>query len=68
MDIKITCECVECICPTQFEIITSENLLNLIQHGRLTQDQIFFLKNRVDSRFVRIVLLECIATHNKILS
>lgn len=38
-----------CNCQNTFEIIEGEEL-NLIQHGRLTSEQITFLKTRVGSR------------------
>lgn len=33
-----------------FETINGEELLNLIQHGRLNDEQIMFLKTRVGSK------------------
>ena len=36
-----------------FEIIESEELLNLIQHGRLSDEQIAFLKTRVESKICK---------------
>ena len=47
---KINCECEECNCKVNFEIIDGEELLNLIQHGRLNEEQIAFLKIRVGRR------------------
>ena len=47
---KINCECSECKCTSNFEMIETEELLNLIQHGRLNQEQITFLKKRVGSK------------------
>jgi len=47
---KIDCECTECNCQEKFETIETEELLNLIQHGRLTQEQITFLNTRIGSR------------------
>ena len=53
MGSKIDCECSECTCQERFETIETEELLNLIQHGRLNQEQILFLKNRVGSRICK---------------
>ena len=50
---KIDCECSECNCKEKFETIETEELINLIQHGRLTQEQIAFLKTRVGSRICK---------------
>ena len=36
-----------------FEIVETEELINLIQHGRLTPEQISFLKFRVGSRICK---------------
>ena len=47
---KIDCECEKCNCKVNFEIIDGEELLNLIQHGRLNEEQIAFLKTRVGRR------------------
>ncbi|MFQ5781815.1 MAG: hypothetical protein ACE5GR_02010 [Nitrosopumilus sp.] len=46
----INCKCSECNCQEKFETIETEELLNLIQHGRLSQTQINFLKTRVGSK------------------
>ena len=50
---KIDCECTECNCQNRFELIDGEELLILIQHGRLTSEQIAFLKTRVGSRICK---------------
>ena len=50
MSSKIVCQCQDCDCTEEFEIIKTEELLNLIQHGRLNKKQIEFLKTRVDSK------------------
>ena len=47
MGLEIDCECTECNCQKKFEIIETEELLNLIQHGRLNDEQIAFLNTRV---------------------
>ena len=47
---KIDCECKKCDCKVNFEIIEGEELLNLIQHGRLNDEQIAFLNTRVGCR------------------
>ena len=47
---RIRCKCGLCNCQKEFEIIETEELINLIQHGRLNQEQINFLKRRVDCR------------------
>ena len=53
MGSKIDCECSECDCPNTFELIDGEELLNLIQHGRLNSEQIAFLKSRVGSKMCK---------------
>ncbi len=59
---KINCECTQCNCKKIFEIIETEELINLIQHGRLNSDQISFLKTRVGSKICK----QCfIANHHK---
>ena len=50
MTLKTNCQCTDCSCTEKFEIIKTEELLNLIQHGRLNGKQIEFLKTRVDSK------------------
>ena len=50
---KINCRCKECQCQEKFETIETEELLNLIQHGRLNPDQISFLKTRVGSKLCK---------------
>jgi len=47
------CQCTECDCKVNFEIIEGEELLNLIQHGRLDDKQIAFLKTRVGSKICK---------------
>ena len=62
MGLRINCECAECKCKSNFEMIETEELLNLIQHGRLNSEQITFLKKRVGSR----VCKECfVGEHHK---
>ncbi|KAF6242170.1 hypothetical protein C6988_09785 [Nitrosopumilus sp. b1] len=53
MGSKINCQCTECNCNENFEIVETEELINLIQHGRLNQEQIAFLKTRVGSRICK---------------
>ena len=53
LNLKIRCECSECNCKEKFEFVKTEDLLNLIQHGRLEQEQIAFLKSRVESRICK---------------
>ena len=50
---KIDCQCIKCDCKENFEIIDGEELLNLIQHGRLSDKQIAFLKTRIDSKICK---------------
>ena len=50
LGLRINCECSECNCQEKFETIKTEELLNLIQHGRLNQEQIVFLKTRIGCR------------------
>ncbi len=56
MGTKIPCECT-CGCKEIFEIIETEELLNLIQHGRLNEEQIAFLKTRVGSRVCKLCFI-----------
>jgi len=58
MGLKIDCECIKCNCQKKFEIIGTEELLNLIQHGRLNDEQIAFLKTRVGRRDCKECFLE----------
>ena len=58
MGSKINCQCIECNCQEKFEIIETEELLNLIQHGRLNPEQISFLKTRVGSRLCKQCFIE----------
>ena len=44
------CQCKNCNCKEEFEPIDSEELLNVIQHGRLNQKQIDFAKKRIGSK------------------
>ena len=53
MGLKIDCQCSKCDCKVNFEVINGEELLNLIQHGRLTDEQISFLKTRVESKICK---------------
>ena len=53
MTSKITCKCSDCNCQKEFEIIEIEELLNLIQHGRLNQKQIEFLKTQMKSKLCK---------------
>ena len=48
-----TCHCSACACQQEFELVETEELLNLIQHGRLTEEQITFLKSRVGSNLCK---------------
>jgi len=50
---KIGCQCSKCGCKITFETIETEELLNLIQHGRLNQEQIEFLKCRMGSKICK---------------
>jgi len=47
------CQCTECNCKVNFEIIDGEELLNLIQHGRLDDEKIEFLKTKVGSKLCK---------------
>ncbi|MCV0430514.1 hypothetical protein [Nitrosopumilus sp.] len=53
MGSKIDCQCSKCDCKTNFEIIDGEELLNLIQHGRLDGEKIDFLRTRVGSKICK---------------
>jgi hypothetical protein len=50
MTTRIFCECAKCDCQKEFVAVDTEDLINLIQHGRLDQKQTDFLKTRVGSR------------------
>ncbi len=57
------CQCTNCSCKQNFELVETEELLNLIQHGRLTQEQIAFLNSRVGSKLCK----QCfVGNHKKI--
>ena len=43
------CKCPKCDCPEEFESLDGEQLLNVIQHGRLSPKQIEFAKKRIGS-------------------
>ncbi len=45
----LRCQCTQCDCHKEFESIDSEELLNVIQHGRLNSKQIEFAKKRLGS-------------------
>ena len=45
----IRCQCLECDCHKEFESVNKEDLLNVIQHGRLIPKQIEFAKKRLGS-------------------
>jgi len=45
----IRCQCSKCDCHKEFESIDGEELLNVIQHGRLNPKQIEFAKKRLGS-------------------
>ena len=53
LGLKIDCECSECNCKINFEMINGEELLNLIQHGRLDDEKIAVLKTRVGSKLCK---------------
>ena len=54
----INCECEKCNCSRKFEVINGEELLNLIQHGRLTPEQSTFLKSRVGSKLCKFCFID----------
>jgi len=45
----LRCKCSECDCHKEFDSINGEELLNVIQHGRLNPKQIEFAKKRIGS-------------------
>ena len=49
----INCEREKCSCNVEFEAIDGEELLNLIQHGRLTQEKSIYLKSRAGSKLCK---------------
>ena len=61
MGLKIDCQCSVCNCKENFETIEGEELLNLIQHGRLSDEQIAYLKTRVGSKICK----QCFAGKHK---
>ena len=46
----LICQCKKCDCHREFESIDKEELLNVIQHGRLNPKQIEFAKKRLGSK------------------
>ncbi len=44
---------MKCNCNKKFETVETEELLNLIQHGRLNQEQIMFLRTRIGSKLCK---------------
>jgi hypothetical protein len=44
------CQCEKCNCKQEFEPINQEELLNVIQHGRLDQKQIDIALKRIGSK------------------
>ena len=46
----ISCQCKKCDCHIEFESVDKEELLNVIQHGRLNPQQIKFAKKRIGSK------------------
>ena len=58
MGLTINCECKNCSCTKEFERIETEELFNLIQHGRLTPKQIEFLKTRIGSKLCKQCFIE----------
>ena len=55
---KIICQCIKCNCQEKFETIETEELLNIIQHGRLNHEQILFIKTRVGSKLCKQCFIE----------
>ncbi len=49
MLVILQCQCKKCDCHQEFESIDKEELLNVIQHGRLNPKQIEFAKKRIGS-------------------
>ncbi len=45
----LKCQCIVCDCHKEFESISKEDLLNVIQHGRLNPKQIEFANKRLGS-------------------
>ena len=43
------CQCPDCGCQEEFEPLDKEQLLNVIQHGRLNPKQIEFAIKRIGS-------------------
>ena len=64
MDLKIDCQCVECNCKINFEIIEDEELLNLIQHGQLNDEQIIFLKPELKVKYTKNIFYANISINN----
>jgi hypothetical protein len=45
----LRCNCTQCKCHIAFESIDKEEILNVIQHGRLNSKQVEFAKKRLGS-------------------
>lgn len=53
----LRCQCTQCDCHKEFESIDSEDLLNVIQHGRLNSKQIEFAKKRLGSSICELCFI-----------
>jgi hypothetical protein len=49
---------MKCNCNKKFETVETGELLNLIQHGRLNQEQIMFLKSRIGSKLCKSCFID----------
>lgn len=58
MGVIINCECDKCDCHKEFESIDGEELLNLIQHGRLDSQKATYLKSKVGSKLCKSCFID----------
>jgi len=58
LGLLINCDYIKCDCGDEFETIETEELLNLVQHGRLSQEQTLFLKSRIGSKLCKQCFLD----------
>ncbi len=59
------CQCEKCNCKQEFEPINQEELLNVIQHGRLDQKQLTLHWNELAVNYAKSALSEIILKMTK---
>ena len=47
------CKCTHCSCARKFQQIDKEQLLNLITHGRVSEERAVYLSSRVGSELCK---------------